>query len=88
MKEGQTKLIRTGKIVEAYQWSVAEDRWTKIGDVVGTEGDDVTPSSGKVTYEGKVRHILFLTQQFVKIMSRLKFLTSFPLEGLHSSQFL
>ncbi|XP_072173006.1 phospholipase A-2-activating protein-like [Diadema setosum] len=58
-KEGQTKLIRVGKSVEAYQWSVAEKRWTKIGDVVGTEGDDVTPSSGKVMYEGKEYDYVF-----------------------------
>ncbi|XP_071838733.1 phospholipase A-2-activating protein-like [Apostichopus japonicus] len=52
-KDGQTKLIRAGNKVEAYSWSVAEDKWTKIGDVVGGEGDDVTPSTSKVMYEGK-----------------------------------
>ncbi|XP_041475058.1 phospholipase A-2-activating protein-like [Lytechinus variegatus] len=58
-KEGQTKLIRTGKTVEAYQWSSAESKWSKIGDVVGTEGDDVTPSSGRVHYEGKEYDYVF-----------------------------
>lgn len=53
-KDGQTKLIRAGNKVEAYSWSAAEDKWTKIGDVVGGEGDDVTPSTSKVMYEGKV----------------------------------
>ncbi|XP_038048576.1 phospholipase A-2-activating protein-like [Patiria miniata] len=51
-KEGQTKLVRVGDTVEAYSWSVADSNWNKIGDVVGTEGDDTQPSSSKVMYEG------------------------------------
>lgn len=58
-KEGQTKLIRNGKTVEAYQWNMAESKWSKIGDVVGSEGDDVTPSSAKVHYEGKEYDYVF-----------------------------
>lgn len=58
-RDGQTKLIRAGKIVEAYSWSATEGRWTKIGDVVGGEGDDVTPSSSKVMYEGKEYDYVF-----------------------------
>ena len=53
-KDGQTKLVKVGNIVEAYSWSGADSKWNKIGDVVGTEGDDTQPSSSKVMYEGKV----------------------------------
>ncbi|CAB1351713.1 unnamed protein product [Coregonus sp. 'balchen'] len=32
-RDGQTRLIKEGQKVEAYQWSVADSRWMKIGDV-------------------------------------------------------
>ncbi|XP_036187182.1 phospholipase A-2-activating protein isoform X2 [Myotis myotis] len=51
-REGQTRLIRDGERVEAYQWSVSEGRWIKIGDVVGSSGAN-QQTSGKVLYEGK-----------------------------------
>ncbi|KAM5300011.1 phospholipase A-2-activating protein isoform 3-T3 [Ctenodactylus gundi] len=51
-REGQTRLIRDGDKVEAYQWSVSERRWIKIGDVVGSSGAN-QQTSGKVLYEGK-----------------------------------
>ncbi|XP_004638625.1 phospholipase A-2-activating protein [Octodon degus] len=51
-REGQTRLIRDGENVEAYQWSVSEGRWMKIGDVVGSSGAH-QQTSGKVLYEGK-----------------------------------
>ncbi|XP_004761843.1 phospholipase A-2-activating protein isoform X1 [Mustela nigripes] len=51
-REGQTRLIRDGEKVEAYQWSVSEGRWLKIGDVVGSSGAN-QQTSGKVLYEGK-----------------------------------
>ncbi|XP_062925067.1 phospholipase A-2-activating protein isoform X1 [Mobula hypostoma] len=51
-KEGQTRLIRVGDAVQAYQWSVVDGRWIKIGDVVGSSGG-TQKSSGKVLYEGK-----------------------------------
>uniref|UniRef100_H0VMN5 Phospholipase A-2-activating protein n=1 Tax=Cavia porcellus TaxID=10141 RepID=H0VMN5_CAVPO len=51
-REGQTRLIRDGENVEAYQWSVSERRWMKIGDVVGSAGAN-QHTSGKVLYEGK-----------------------------------
>ncbi|XP_060055647.1 phospholipase A-2-activating protein isoform X2 [Erinaceus europaeus] len=51
-REGQTRLIRDGEKVEAYQWSVSERRWIKIGDVVGSSGANQR-TSGKVLYEGK-----------------------------------
>lgn len=38
--------------MEAYQWSVADDRWVKIGDVVAGSNQQASKS---VVYEGKVR---------------------------------
>uniref|UniRef100_UPI00398F4F10 phospholipase A-2-activating protein isoform X2 n=1 Tax=Pristiophorus japonicus TaxID=55135 RepID=UPI00398F4F10 len=51
-REGQTRLIRVGDGVQAYQWSVVDGRWIKIGDVVGSSGG-TQKTSGKVLYEGK-----------------------------------
>ncbi|XP_067886339.1 phospholipase A-2-activating protein isoform X4 [Heterodontus francisci] len=51
-REGQTRLIRVGDAVHAYQWSVVDGRWMKIGDVVGSSGG-TQKTSGKVLYEGK-----------------------------------
>ncbi|XP_038625720.1 phospholipase A-2-activating protein isoform X2 [Tachyglossus aculeatus] len=51
-REGQTRLIKEGGQIEAYQWSVGEGRWLKIGDVVGSSGGSQQPS-GKVFFEGK-----------------------------------
>ncbi|NXC21782.1 PLAP protein, partial [Corythaeola cristata] len=52
-RDGQTRLIKDNGKVEAYQWSVSEKRWIKIGDVVGSSGA-TQQTSGKVLYEGKV----------------------------------
>ena len=38
--------------MEAYQWSVSDARWVKIGDVVGGSNQQTSKS---VMYEGKVR---------------------------------
>ncbi|XP_051817408.1 phospholipase A-2-activating protein isoform X1 [Antechinus flavipes] len=51
-REGQTRLIKDGEKVEAYQWSVSDGRWLKIGDVVGSSGAN-QQTSGRVLYEGK-----------------------------------
>ena len=53
-RDGQTKLVRNGDIVEAYSWSAAEAEWTKIGDVVGDSDSEARPSTTRVMYEGKV----------------------------------
>lgn len=50
-RDGQTRLIKEGQKVEAYQWSAGDDRWVKIGDVVA--GSNQQSSKG-VVYEGKV----------------------------------
>lgn len=51
-RDGQTRLIKDGQKVEAYQWSVSDGRWVKIGDVVGGSNQQTSKS---VMYEGKVR---------------------------------
>lgn len=50
-RDGQTRLIKDGQKVEAFQWSVSDDRWVKIGDVVGGSNQQTSKS---VVYEGKV----------------------------------
>ncbi|XP_060221853.1 phospholipase A-2-activating protein isoform X2 [Meriones unguiculatus] len=57
-REGQTRLIRDGERVEAYQWSISDGRWIKIGDVVGSSGAN-QQTSGKVLYEGKEYDYVF-----------------------------
>lgn len=52
-KDGQTLMVRNGAIVEAYQWSSVEEKWLKIGDVVGSKG------SKKSTYKGKEYDYVF-----------------------------
>ncbi|XP_034146766.1 phospholipase A-2-activating protein [Esox lucius] len=55
-RDGQTRLIKEGQNVEAYQWSVADSRWVKIGDVVGGSNQQ---TSKKVNYEGKEYDFVF-----------------------------
>ena len=51
-RDGQTRLIKDDQKVEAYQWSVSDGRWIKIGDVVGGSNQQTSKS---VMYEGKVK---------------------------------
>ncbi|TKY85398.1 hypothetical protein EX895_005560 [Sporisorium graminicola] len=53
-KEGQTKMVKNGDIVEAHQWSAASQQWVKIGEVVGGVG-----SGQKKLYEGKEYDYVF-----------------------------
>ncbi|XP_071385736.1 phospholipase A-2-activating protein isoform X2 [Centroberyx affinis] len=55
-RDGQTRLIKDGQKVEAYQWSVSDDRWMKIGDVVGGSNQQ---TSKTVMYEGKEYDYVF-----------------------------
>ncbi|XP_034712361.1 phospholipase A-2-activating protein isoform X2 [Etheostoma cragini] len=55
-RDGQTRLIKDGEKVEAYQWSVSDDRWMKIGDVVGGSNQQ---TSKNVMYEGKEYDYVF-----------------------------
>lgn len=53
-KEGQVKMIRSGELVEAYQYSTASSKWEKIGEVVGGVG-----SGQKKLYQGKEYDYVF-----------------------------
>ncbi|SPO40677.1 related to DOA1 - involved in ubiquitin-dependent proteolysis [Pseudozyma flocculosa] len=53
-KEGQTKMVRNGDVVEAHQWSTASGSWVKIGEVVGGVG-----SGQKKLHEGKEYDYVF-----------------------------
>ncbi|XP_026569208.1 phospholipase A-2-activating protein isoform X1 [Pseudonaja textilis] len=57
-RDGQTRLIKDNGKVEAYQWSSSEDKWIKIGDVVGLSGA-TQQTSGKVLFEGKEYDYVF-----------------------------
>ncbi|XP_071952361.1 phospholipase A-2-activating protein-like [Antedon mediterranea] len=57
-KDGQTKLVKVGDNVEAYSWSQSECKWTKIGDVVGSN-DGKQTAGQKVMYEGKEYDYVF-----------------------------
>lgn len=48
--DGATKLVRRGTNVKCYSWSVAENTWNEIGDVMGAN----PPAEGKTMYQGKV----------------------------------
>ncbi|CAD6896898.1 unnamed protein product [Tilletia controversa] len=53
-KEGQTKMVRNGEIVEAHQWDAAGNRWNKIGEVVGGVGN-----GQKKLYDGREYDYVF-----------------------------
>ncbi|XP_062304996.1 phospholipase A-2-activating protein [Osmerus eperlanus] len=55
-RDGQTRLIKDGEKVEAYQWNQSEARWMKIGDVVGGTNQQ---ASKRVNYEGKEYDFVF-----------------------------
>ncbi|XP_048360052.1 phospholipase A-2-activating protein [Sphaerodactylus townsendi] len=57
-RDGQTRLVKIDGKIEAYQWSMNEDRWMKIGDVVGSSGA-TQQTSGKVLFEGKEYDFVF-----------------------------
>lgn len=59
-RDGQTRLIKDGQKVEAYQWSVSDGRWMKIGDVVGGSNQQ---TSKNVTYEGKVKPLVCVRER-------------------------
>ncbi|KIK94279.1 hypothetical protein PAXRUDRAFT_828136 [Paxillus rubicundulus Ve08.2h10] len=53
-KAGEVKMVRTGDIVEAYQWDSASSAWQKIGEVV-----DAVGSGRKQLYNGKEYDYVF-----------------------------
>ncbi|XP_076684059.1 phospholipase A2 activator protein [Andrena cerasifolii] len=50
-KDGQTKIVNDGNVVRAYSWSLSEQKWVKIGDVMGAASSG-TASTGKQLYNG------------------------------------
>ncbi|EGI63204.1 PREDICTED: phospholipase A-2-activating protein [Acromyrmex echinatior] len=50
-RDGQTKIVNEGDGVRAYSWSQSEQRWIKIGDVMGASGGTAA-TSGKQLYNG------------------------------------
>ena len=64
VREGQTTLInKGGGRVEAYQWSVLDQRWMKIGDVVGSADSaaqgQASATGEKIMFEGKYYDYVF-----------------------------
>jgi phospholipase A-2-activating protein len=57
-KDGQQKMVRQGEAVSVHSWSMAEQRWDKIGDVVGAAGG-TEATSGKKLYKGKEYDYVF-----------------------------
>lgn len=58
-KDGDTTMVRTPNgVVEAYQWSMVEQKWIKIGDVVGSTGA-TQQTSGKQLHNGKQYDYVF-----------------------------
>ncbi|XP_032678332.1 phospholipase A-2-activating protein isoform X2 [Odontomachus brunneus] len=50
-RDGQTKIVNEGDVVRAYNWSQNEQRWIRIGDVMGASGSTAA-TSGKQLYNG------------------------------------
>ncbi|XP_031830559.2 phospholipase A2 activator protein [Nomia melanderi] len=50
-RDGQTKIVNDGDAVRAYSWSQSEQRWIRIGDVMGATGGS-TATSGKQLHNG------------------------------------
>ncbi|XP_018497325.1 phospholipase A-2-activating protein [Galendromus occidentalis] len=50
-REGHTILVKEGQNVCAYMWSMQQQTWQKIGDVVGSP--DGSSAGGKIMFEGK-----------------------------------
>ncbi|XP_043259149.1 phospholipase A-2-activating protein isoform X1 [Colletes gigas] len=50
-RDGQTKVVNDGDVVRAYSWSQNEQRWIRIGDVMGATGGSAV-TSGKRLYNG------------------------------------
>jgi len=63
-RDGQTTMINKGSgHVEAYQWSMNDQRWMKIGDVVGsadsTAQGQASATGEKIMFEGKYYDYVF-----------------------------
>lgn len=57
-RDGHTMMVREGDKVNCYSWSVANQQWMPVGEVVGGTGGS-QETSGKVLYEGKEYDYVF-----------------------------
>ncbi|XP_077981055.1 phospholipase A-2-activating protein-like [Glandiceps talaboti] len=58
-RDGETTMVRFGENqVEAYSWSAADNKWNKIGDVVGSAGASKS-AKGKEFFEGQEYDYVF-----------------------------
>jgi len=57
-RDGQQKMVREGDSVSVHSWNMAEQKWDKIGDVVGAAGGS-SETSGKKLYMGKEYDYVF-----------------------------
>ncbi len=53
-RDGQTVMVRDGGGITVHSWSESEQKWTKVGDVVGQPGDSDGPE-GAAPDGGKAR---------------------------------
>lgn len=77
-REGQTTMINRGKgHVEAYQWSMADERWMKIGDVVGsadsTAQGQASATGEKILFEGKYYDYVFNVELDTEVPLKLPY---------------
>lgn len=54
-RDGQQKMVRQGDQVSVHSWNMAENKWDKIGDVVGA----AEKNSGKKLHNGKEYDFVF-----------------------------
>jgi len=57
-RDGQQMMVRQGTTVTVHSWNMAEQRWDKIGDVVGAAGGSEA-TSGKKLHKGKEYDYVF-----------------------------
>nr|VZI00434.1 unnamed protein product [Spirometra erinaceieuropaei] len=57
-KDGHVSVIREDSKLVCYQWSASEDRWLKVGDVVGSAADSAT-GSNRTLFEGREYDFVF-----------------------------
>uniref|UniRef100_A0A0X3QGJ4 Phospholipase A-2-activating protein n=1 Tax=Schistocephalus solidus TaxID=70667 RepID=A0A0X3QGJ4_SCHSO len=69
-KDGHVSVIREDSKLVCYQWSANEDRWLKVGDVVGSAADSAT-GSNRTLFEGREYDFVF-TVDFDESMPPVK----------------
>ncbi|XP_071453464.1 phospholipase A-2-activating protein [Hetaerina americana] len=57
-RDGQTKLVREGRVVNCYQWVASTGKWESLGEVIGGSGGS-QETSGKTLFKGKEYDYVF-----------------------------